>query len=278
MQHGSRKPHVSISSRMVAEPVFDHGNTIGCVGEPSEADRRKCWLLNDSLNGLLRVLSRWWEHSHLVLRNPLESSQAEDKALHLWSLILWSCLGAFEQTVIGLLRIVVAKERDPAVALPIQLYFVIALTCRRRVSLAVRRVFCFGFERFRRDSSGCFKPHWRRRGQTVRRGKFDDYQVTERQKTSSWQCCKGTCAAESSLTNQTCSQEARRRCATLLRADKSSVWGCGAHGPVATWQGRTRQEEPGRRQRCRRQRNRRNAPVVRRPVIARVNTRTSQLQ
>ena len=41
MQHGSRKPHVSISSRMVAEPVFDvfdHGSTMGCVGEPSEAD------------------------------------------------------------------------------------------------------------------------------------------------------------------------------------------------------------------------------------------------
>ena len=26
------------SSRMVAEPVFDHGSTICCVGEPSEAD------------------------------------------------------------------------------------------------------------------------------------------------------------------------------------------------------------------------------------------------
>ena len=55
---------------------------------------------------------------------------------------------------IGLLRDVVAKERDPAVAdkaatmgrkrrLPIQLYYVIAVTCRRRVSLAVRRVFQF---------------------------------------------------------------------------------------------------------------------------------------
>ena len=38
MQHGSRKPHVAISSRMVAETVSDHGSTIGCVGEPSEAD------------------------------------------------------------------------------------------------------------------------------------------------------------------------------------------------------------------------------------------------
>ena len=58
--------------------------------------------------------------------------------------------------MIGLLRNVVAKEKDPSVAdkatmmgtkrrLPIQLYYVIALTCRRRVSLAVRRVFSFGF-------------------------------------------------------------------------------------------------------------------------------------
>ena len=83
-------------------------------------------------------------------------SQAEGMALHLWSLILWSCLGAFEQTMIGLFRNVVAKERDRAVAdeatmmgrkrrLPIQLYYVIALTCRRSVSLAMRRVFGFGF-------------------------------------------------------------------------------------------------------------------------------------
>ena len=59
--------------------------------------------------------------------------------------------------VTGLLRNVVAKERDPAVAdrvnmmdrkrrLPIQLYCVIALTCRRRVSLVVRRVFSSGLE------------------------------------------------------------------------------------------------------------------------------------
>ena len=52
---------------------------------------------------------------------------------------------------------VVAKERDPAVADKVimmgrkrrhslQLYHVIALTCTRRVSLAVRRVFSLGFE------------------------------------------------------------------------------------------------------------------------------------
>ena len=83
------------------------------------------------------------------------SSQAGCITLHLWSLILWSCLGAFEQMVTGLLRNVGAKERDPAVVekatggkrrLPIQLYYVIALTCRRRVSLVVRRVFSSGLE------------------------------------------------------------------------------------------------------------------------------------
>ena len=97
--------------------------------------------------------------------------------LHLWSLILWSCLGAFEQMVTGLLRNVAAKERDPAVAdrvnmmdkkrrLQIQLYHVITVTCRRRVPLVVRRVFSSGLEAwkqlcrvfepgFRRDFSGC---------------------------------------------------------------------------------------------------------------------------
>ena len=44
------------------------------------------------------------------------SCQAGDITLHLWNLILWSCLGAFEQMVTGLLRNVVEKERDPAVA------------------------------------------------------------------------------------------------------------------------------------------------------------------
>ena len=59
--------------------------------------------------------------------------------------------------MIGLLPNVVAKERDPAVAdkvttmgrkrrLPVQLYSVIVLTCRRRASLAVRRVPSSGFE------------------------------------------------------------------------------------------------------------------------------------
>ena len=84
------------------------------------------------------------------------SCQDESMTWHLWGLIFWSCLGAFERMMKGLLRNVVAKDRDPAVAdkvismcrkrrFSIHLYFVIALTCRRRVSLAVRRVFSFGF-------------------------------------------------------------------------------------------------------------------------------------
>ena len=85
--------------------------------------------------------------------------------------------------------------------LQIQLYYVIALTCRRRVSLVVRRVFSSGLEAwkqlcrvfepvFRRDFSGCSRPHCRQREQTVRCGKISGYQVSKRQKTPSWQCCK----------------------------------------------------------------------------------------
>ena len=35
-RNGSRKSHVFISSHMVAEPVFIHGSSVDCVGEPSE--------------------------------------------------------------------------------------------------------------------------------------------------------------------------------------------------------------------------------------------------
>ena len=95
-------------------------------------------------------------HRRRVEKSGL-SSQAGVITLHLWNLILWSCLGAFEQMVTGLLRNVVTKERDLAVAdrvnmmdkkrrLQIQLYYVIVLTCRRRVSLVVRRVFISGLE------------------------------------------------------------------------------------------------------------------------------------
>ena len=36
--NGSRKPHMSISSHMVTEPVFVHGNTVTWFGEPSGTD------------------------------------------------------------------------------------------------------------------------------------------------------------------------------------------------------------------------------------------------
>ena len=68
---------------------------------------------------------------------------------HLWSLILWSCLGAFEQMVTRL-RVPAVAHRvnmmDRKRRLQIQLYHVIAMTCRRRVSLVVRRVFSSGLE------------------------------------------------------------------------------------------------------------------------------------
>ena len=97
--------------------------------------------------------------------------------------------------VTGLLRNVIAKERDLAVAdrvnmmdwkrrLQRQLYYVIALAYRRRVSLVERRVFSSGVEAwkhscaeclssgFRRDSSGCSSLHCRPQEQTVRCGKI----------------------------------------------------------------------------------------------------------
>ena len=96
------------------------------------------------------------------------SCQAGDITLHLWSLILWSCLGAFEQVVTGLLRNMVAKEGDPAFAdrvnmmdrkrrLQVQLYHMITMTCRRRVSLVVRRVFSSGLEA-RKQLCRVFQP------------------------------------------------------------------------------------------------------------------------
>ena len=52
-----KKSHVSISSRMVAEPVF-----------VEVFDRRKmCWFRNVLLGKLLRLLSRRWDHSHSQL-------------------------------------------------------------------------------------------------------------------------------------------------------------------------------------------------------------------
>ena len=41
------------------------------------------------------------------------SSHAEGMTLHLWSLIFWSCLGAVEQVVTGLLRNVGSKGEKP---------------------------------------------------------------------------------------------------------------------------------------------------------------------
>ena len=111
------------------------------------------------------------------------SSQAEGMALHLWSLILWSCLGVFEQMVIGLFRNVVAKERDPAVAdkvamtgrkrrLPIQLHYVIARCDDFSVSGSRHGNSCAESlsPGFRRGFSGCSRPHCRQREQTVGAG------------------------------------------------------------------------------------------------------------
>ena len=162
MHHGSRKPQVPISSRknrlrqmekvLVMERLAQRfaESAQQMVGTQSAG-------IEKSLGARSLVGAKETGEPPTSSGESGLSSQAEGMALHLYSLIFWSCLGAFEQMMIGLLRNVVAKKRDPAVAdkvtmmgrkrrLPIQLYYVIALTCRRRVSLAVRRVFSFGFE------------------------------------------------------------------------------------------------------------------------------------
>ena len=58
--NGSRKPHMSFSSHMGAEPVFVHGNTVTCFEESFETDGGRRWLRNDEqIVELLRLLSRW---------------------------------------------------------------------------------------------------------------------------------------------------------------------------------------------------------------------------
>ena len=162
--------------------------------------------------------------------------RAEGMTWHLWSFILWSCLGAFEQMVIGSSGNVVARERDPAVTdkvimmgrkrrFSIHLYCVIVLTCRRRASLAVRRLFSFGFE--------------------------------------AW---KQLCRELSSLTNQTCSREARRRCVILLAMRYPNTSEQCLELRNARTCHRAARAETARRARTKarvsRQRNRRNASVV----------------
>ena len=85
--------------------------------------------------------------------------------------------------------------------LQIQLYYVIALTCRRRVSLMVRRVFSSGLEPLKQLCT-VFEPWVSSRFQCPcpiavnenrqfgagKSAAISGYQVSERQKTSSWQC------------------------------------------------------------------------------------------
>ena len=197
-------------------------------------------------------------------------------ALHLWSLILWSCLGAFKQMVTGLLRNVVAKERDPAVAdkatmmgmqrrLPIQLYHVIDLTCRRKVSLAVRRVFSFGFEAWKqlcREFECWVSSRFQWMLQAPLPSTRTDSPVLEIQRLSGDRTsenvelavlqrylCNGELAHRPDLQSGSPTTMCNLACDETTELIRAGC-GCGARGPVATWQGQRRQEEPGRRQRC----------------------------
>ena len=136
---------------MVAELRCDHGSTVGRVAQQ---------MVGAQSAGVERTLGATSLAGARETGKPPTSSggsdlsgQAEDMHWSLWSLIFGSCLGAFEQVAIGLLRKVEAKEResDPALVdemivlgrqrrLSIQLYNVLALFGRRKVSPVVRRV------------------------------------------------------------------------------------------------------------------------------------------
>ena len=124
------------SCRMVAELVFDNGSTSGCFGHQSETDggsvgcgrtpelfaERAPKMVGTQTNGSEKSPGAAGLVCAKEIGEPPTSngksglgSWAEDIALHLWGLILWSCLGAFELTI-GLFRNVVAKERDLTVA------------------------------------------------------------------------------------------------------------------------------------------------------------------
>ena len=123
--------------------------------------------------------------------------------------------------------------------------------------------------RFQLDAPGSMAVNENRQSCAV---KFNSNQVTDRQKTSRLAVLQ-KCQRDGEPTHRpdlqpgsptTMCNLACDETTELVRAGqhKSSVWGCGTRGLVATWQGRRRQEEPGRRQRCQDSENRRDPSVV----------------
>ena len=178
MQHGSRKPHVSISSRWRSLCLTMKHD----VGEPSEADGGSVGYGTTRSTVCWECSADGWEHSQLVLRDLLERRvlSAREKLVNLrrlvekvaWAVKLsaWFCTCEVSSSGVVWERSnkwwlgcceTWQQRRDPAIAdkvtmkerkrrLSIHLYCAIALTCRRRVSLAVRRVFSFGFEAWKK--------------------------------------------------------------------------------------------------------------------------------
>ena len=99
-----------------------------------------------------------------------------------WSFVLRSDRGAFDPTATRLLQQVETNVEDPVVVdntgmtdverrLSIQLFYVLALTCRGKALQVVRRGNSCAESLgpvFRHDSKECFKPSWRQREWTTR--------------------------------------------------------------------------------------------------------------
>ena len=156
------KSHVSISSHMVAEPVFVHGNTVAGFGEPPETD-------GEALVAERRARRRTAEIAQQVVRTrPAGVDVEEIGRLEMfsgdgelngrvnsmpwsqWSLTVRSHCGELNQTATRLLQRVETNVEHPIIAdnttmtewrddFPEQLYCVLELTCRKRALQVVQK-------------------------------------------------------------------------------------------------------------------------------------------
>ena len=144
--HGSRQSHVFISSHMVPELLFVHGNIVTCFGEPSETDGGSVTEIfsgDGDLNG--RVNSMPWSQ---------------------WGPSVRSYFGELNQTAVQLLQLVETNVQDPVITdhttmtgaerrLSEQLYCVLALTCRKRALQEVQQ----GPRGYEFELCRKFRPH-----------------------------------------------------------------------------------------------------------------------
>ena len=217
------------------------------------------------------------------------SGQPEGMPWSQWSFVFRSYLGAYDLVATRLLQQVEAKVEDPSVVdnssmtegerrLSVQLFYVLALTCRGKSLQVVRRVpEGFGFEawkqlcrefeprlpsRFQGMLQALLSPtrtddpvqtiyQWESRVKVYEEQSGD--QVSENIKLAVLQkyLCDGELARHLNLQSGRLStyELARKEAINYLRAKQNvdSTWHCGSHGPVAARQGQGRQERQGQR-------------------------------